>query len=87
VAFPTHGSSIDAFDELAAFAVSGDSVYVSAADRIIRFDEGKPPRVVASGLLDPASSMWIADRTMHFIDLHSSKGIPSSHLYALDLVD
>ena len=87
VAFPTHGSSINAFDELAAFAVSGDSVFVSAKDRIIRFDPGKPPRVVASGLLDPASSMWITDRTMHFIDLHSSKGIEESRLYSLDLAD
>ena len=31
--------------------------------------------------------MSITGRTMHFTDLHSSKGIPSANLYSLELVD
>lgn len=85
---PIHGASIGAFTDLAAFTASGNSVFVAAADRIMRFDPGRPaPRVVASGLLYPASSMWITGRTMYFIDLHSSKGIPTADLYSLELVD
>ncbi|HSY39620.1 MAG TPA: hypothetical protein VLA79_08830, partial [Polyangia bacterium] len=88
VALQIHGAAIDAFAELAAFTASGDAMFVSAADRILRFDAGKPaPRVVVSGLLHPASSLSITGRTMHFTDLHSSKGIPSANLYSLELVD
>jgi hypothetical protein len=87
-AVPIHGVSIGEFAELVAFTASGDSVFVAAGDRIMRFDPGRPaPRVVASGLLDPASSMWITGRTMYFIDRHKSKGLDVGSLYSLELVD
>jgi hypothetical protein len=69
-----------------AFAIegTGDTLFFSAGSRLFKMEEtATVPSVIASGLLNAASGMLVAGRTLFFIDAHRSKGIPGSQLHRL----